>query len=146
MKCVEYNTVLSKPLTHPSSLPTHLAATRSPTPPPPPADAVISASWDSTLHISPTNTNSAALTLPVHSKVYSLALSPTKIVAAMGGRAVWIYDVRNLSEALEKNDPGAEVGTWQKRESSLKFMTRAVRCMPNDQGQLSERGGGGGAE
>lgn len=26
---------------------------------------------------------------------------------------------------------------WQRRESSLKFMTRTVRCMPNGQGYAS---------
>lgn len=51
----------------------------------------------------------------------------------MGGRAVWIWDARMLGEALEKK---GEVEPWQKRESSLKFMTRAVRCMPNDDGAL----------
>lgn len=49
---------------------------------------------------------------------------------------MWIWDVRNLGEVLEKNEPEAVVEPWQKRESSLKFMTRAVRAMPNDQGKL----------
>ena len=47
---------------------------------------------------------------------------------------MWIWDVRNLGEVLEKNDHEEVVQPWQKRESSLKFMTRAVRAMPNDQG------------
>lgn len=61
------------------------------------------------------------------------------MVAAMGGRAVWIYDVRNLKEVMEKRGEEVEgeiVEPFQKRESSLKFMTRAVRCMPNDEGEL----------
>lgn len=56
---------------------------------------------------------------------------------------MWIWDSRNVKEVLEKRDSGNEqqgegetVQEWQKRESSLKFMTRAVRCMPNDQGTL----------
>lgn len=67
-------------------------------------------------------------------------MSKSKIVVAMGSRAIWIYDVRMLSDALEKrvegSSNGKEIETWQRRESSLKFMTRAVKCMPNDQGLL----------
>lgn len=62
-------------------------------------------------------------------------LSETKLVVAMGSRAIWIFDLKDLADALDSGKPGSEVAAWQKRESSLKFMTRAVRCMPNDQGQ-----------
>jgi cell cycle arrest protein BUB3 len=62
-------------------------------------------------------------------------MSKSKLVAAMGGRAVWIWDVRQLGEVLEKREEEREeVKSWQERESSLKFMTRAVKCMPNDLG------------
>jgi len=40
----------------------------------------------------------------------------------MAARQIYIYDIRNLSE------------TMQKRESSLKFMTRVIKCMPNGEG------------
>lgn len=50
----------------------------------------------------------------------------------MSGRAVWIYDIKNLGEALAKDDSAAE--PEQKRESSLKFMTRNVACMPGGEG------------
>lgn len=43
----------------------------------------------------------------------------------MAGRHVYIYDLRNMKETL------------QRRESSLKFMTRTVKCMPNGQGYAS---------
>lgn len=36
--------------------------------------------------------------------------------------------------ASQSNDGTCAVEPWQKRESSLKFMTRAVACMPNDAG------------
>lgn len=61
-------------------------------------------------------------------------LSESKLVVAMGSRAIWIFDLKDLADALDSGKPGSEVAAWQKRESSLKFMTRAVRCMPNDQG------------
>lgn len=37
----------------------------------------------------------------------------------------------------EANGAVANIEPWQKRESSLKFMTRAVACMPNDAGYAS---------
>ncbi|ORY92970.1 WD40 repeat-like protein [Leucosporidium creatinivorum] len=97
-------------------------------------NAVISASWDSTVRISPLTTPGTSLILPVADKVYSLALSKSKVVVAMGGRQVWIYDIAALKEALEQGTEGKDVVVWQKRESSLKFMTRAVKAMPTDQG------------
>lgn len=104
------------------------------------SDAIVSASWDSTIKLTSLSDPSTPSTiLRVPDKVYSLALSKTKMVAAMGGRAVWIYDVRNLKEVMEKRGEEVEgeiVEPFQKRESSLKFMTRAVRCMPNDEGEL----------
>jgi cell cycle arrest protein BUB3 len=48
-----------------------------------------------------------------------------KLVVAMGNRHIYIYDVRNMNETL------------QKRESSLKYMTRAVGCLPTKDGYAS---------
>jgi cell cycle arrest protein BUB3 len=39
--------------------------------------------------------------------------------------------------ASQANGAAAELKPWQQRESSLKFMTRAVACMPNDDGYAS---------
>lgn len=42
-----------------------------------------------------------------------------------------------LGEVLEKKMepvPVEQTECWQKRESSLKFMTRTIKCMPNDEG------------
>lgn len=57
----------------------------------------------------------------------------------MTSRLVHIYDLPALSEALSSSSNGsggapADVKPWQQRESSLKFLTRAVSCMPNDAG------------
>ncbi|GAA5918177.1 hypothetical protein JCM1841_005289 [Sporobolomyces salmonicolor] len=102
-------------------------------------NAVVSASWDSTLRItaidlSTSQPSPSPIVLKLPNKVYSLALSNTKIVAAMGGRAVWIWDIPTLKQQIEAGKTGDEIEPWQKRESSLKFMTRAVSCMPNDTG------------
>jgi len=54
----------------------------------------------------------------------------------MGGRHVYIYDIPTLEAALEEGKKGDEVEVWSKRESNLKFMTRAIACMPDDTGEL----------
>lgn len=67
----------------------------------------------------------------------------------MASRVLHIYDLEHLVSALSSlpsNNGGIdsmsvavpiEVEPWQRRESSLRFMTRAVACMPNDAGYAS---------
>ncbi|GAA5943336.1 WD40 repeat domain-containing protein [Sporobolomyces koalae] len=105
----------------------------------PQLNAVVSASWDSTLkvtRIDPTtrNPSPSPLVLPLPDKAYSLSISPSKLVVAMGQRHVYIYDLETIKTALEQNTNGADVSVWSKRESNLKFMTRALACMPDDTG------------
>lgn len=70
-----------------------------------------------------------------------MSLTATKLVVAMASRALHIYDLKALailtgeSEGTENNK--VEVEPWQRRESSLKFMTRSVACMPDDAGYAS---------
>ncbi|EEH22380.2 hypothetical protein PABG_04591 [Paracoccidioides brasiliensis Pb03] len=114
---------------------------------------LVSASWDSTLHVHRTSTPSdstnstptkAPMTIPLPARPFSLSLSPTKLVVAMASRTLHIYDLHALSTSLDQspNTSTASENTqpiepWQRRESSLKFMTRAVACMPNDAGYAS---------
>lgn len=58
-------------------------------------------------------------------KIYSLSTSGHTLVVAMAARAFHLYDLRNMSKPS------------QVRESSLKFMTRTVACMPNGLGYAS---------
>ncbi|KAM0749023.1 putative nuclear pore complex subunit [Meredithblackwellia eburnea MCA 4105] len=102
----------------------------------PDINSVISASWDKTLRLTSPLSPHSSTTLHLPEKVYSVATSKSKIVAAMGARQVWIWDARMLGEVLEKQG-APEPEPWQKRESSLKFMTRAVRCMANDDGYVT---------
>lgn len=100
---------------------------------------LISASWDSTLHIHNPQQPSAYLTVPLPGKPHALAASPSKVVVAMTARLVHIYDLPTIASALSSytSNPSAPPPTiqpWQQRESSLKFLTRAVSCMPNDAG------------
>jgi cell cycle arrest protein BUB3 len=50
----------------------------------------------------------------------------------MTGRLINIYDL-NAIKALFASG-GTELKPWQQRESSLRYLTRAVACMPNDAG------------
>lgn len=99
---------------------------------------LISASWDSTLHFhhladGAASTTPVAVALP--GKPHALAASPTKVVVAMTARLVHIFDLPAVAEALASGSAGPDsIRPWQQRESSLKFLTRAVACMPNDAG------------
>ncbi|KAK4246431.1 WD40-repeat-containing domain protein [Corynascus novoguineensis] len=96
---------------------------------------VISASWDSTLNVhSTTNPSQQPLTIPLPGKPHALAASPSKLVVAMTARLVHIYDLPALASALASPAGSPAPQPWQQRESSLKFLTRAVACMPNDAG------------
>jgi cell cycle arrest protein BUB3 len=53
----------------------------------------------------------------------------------MSARLLYIYQLQStMMLASQANGSAAELKPWQQRESSLKFMTRAVACMPNDDG------------
>ena len=106
---------------------------------------LISASWDSTLHIhlmAGGKIAHAPATISLPSKPFSLSLTSTKLVVAMANRALFLYDLASLkmlsSQAApsdeSRNENILEIEPWQQRESSLKFMTRAVACMPNNDG------------
>ncbi|KAJ8331717.1 mitotic spindle checkpoint protein Bub3 [Batrachochytrium dendrobatidis] len=75
--------------------------------------------WDDRLSISLTESYSHP------EKIYSISSVQYKLVVAMANRQIYIYDLRNMSETL------------QRRESSLKFMTRRVACTPNGDGFAS---------
>lgn len=100
---------------------------------------VVSASWDSTLHVhSAGEAKWAPVTISLPSKPFSLSVSSTKLVVAMASRALHIYDLETLARQCASNPTTKlEIEPWQRRESSLKFMTRAIACMPSDEGYAS---------
>jgi cell cycle arrest protein BUB3 len=53
-----------------------------------------------------------------------------KLIVSMSERKMWIWDVKMLAKTNQ-----GQIEPWQKRESSLKFMTRTVRCMPDGKGE-----------
>ncbi|KAI0098110.1 mitotic checkpoint protein BUB3 [Hypoxylon sp. NC0597] len=95
---------------------------------------LVSASWDSTLHVhNPSDPSLSPLSIPLPGKPHAMAASPSKVIVAMTSRLVHIYDLATLSSALasQTSEPPQP---WQQRESSLKFLTRAVAAMPSDAG------------
>lgn len=61
----------------------------------------------------------------------------------MASRALYIYELETLQDLLSQADSSnsalntIKANPWQQRESSLKYMTRAVTCMPNNAGYAS---------
>ncbi|KAI1660899.1 mitotic checkpoint protein BUB3 [Daldinia decipiens] len=95
---------------------------------------LLSASWDSTLHVhDPSSPSLSPLIVPLPGKPHAMAASPSKVIVAMTSRLVHIYDLSALSSALASQS-GEPPQPWQQRESSLKFLTRAVAAMPSDAG------------
>lgn len=86
-----------------------------------------SAGWDRTLRLwdpraAPAGKAVATVVLP--GKAYSMSASDGRLVVAMSGRHVDIYDLRSLESGKPE----------QRRESSLKFQTRCVRCFADGAG------------
>ncbi|KAI5804390.1 WD40-repeat-containing domain protein [Geopyxis carbonaria] len=88
--------------------------------------ALITGSWDATMRMfDPRSSTPETSTHKQPHKIYALSSAGNIVVCAMANRALYLYDLRNMAEP------------WQRRESSLKFMTRTVQCMPNAQGYAS---------
>lgn len=94
---------------------------------------LVSASWDCSLHIhNLKDPSSDPIKIALSEKPHALAASPSKVVVAMAGRAISIYDLDTMVAMFASGSKDLE--PWQRRESSLRFLTRAVACMPNDAG------------
>jgi cell cycle arrest protein BUB3 len=106
---------------------------------------LVSSSWDKTLHIhilsSEDRSNPTSIvTISLDEKPYAMSLSPSKLVIAMSTRKNYIYELKHLlTLAAENNDTSNRVQAdpWQIRESSMKFMTRAIACNSDDTGYAS---------
>lgn len=61
---------------------------------------------------------------PQGDTVYAMALNEEKLVVGTAGRKTLVWDLRNMATPL------------QKRESSLKYQTRCIKCFPTKQGYV----------
>ncbi|KNC55641.1 mitotic checkpoint protein BUB3 [Thecamonas trahens ATCC 50062] len=86
------------------------------------AAAFVTGSWDGSLGMWDPRVGVRSASASAPGKVYALDISGHRVVAATAGRHVYVYDVRNFSEPV------------QKRESSLKHQTRAVAASPSGDG------------
>jgi cell cycle arrest protein BUB3 len=102
---------------------------------------LLTGSWDKTLHVRDINAltdeSVSALVIPLPEKCFKLSCSGDMLVVAMSNRVVHLYNLAELRSALEQHIPGAHVQPAQRRESSLKFMTRTVQCTPDESGYVS---------
>lgn len=95
---------------------------------------VLSTSWDGTMHVHDPESK-AYVRIQLAGKALAIALSSERAVVAMVQRKVAVYDLNALKMLLDQAGGTAddqtlhEVQPWQERDSSLKFMTRAVACM-----------------
>ena len=100
---------------------------------------LISTSWDCTMHVHDAESG-AFIRIRLPAKPFALSLTSARAVVAMAERKVAVYDLIALKQLVEQNGSTSsdqtvhEVQPWQDRESSLKFMTRAVVCMPDGSG------------
>lgn len=110
-------------------------------------NVLVSTSWDSTIHIHnlAASEGRSFVRVAVKAKPFALALTDERIVVAMAERYISIYDIRALrmlSEQTEstktspedENEEALHITPWQERESSLRFMTRAVTTIPDGTG------------
>lgn len=101
-------------------------------------DLLVSSSWDSTLHIHSLSTpGQAPAIVALPSKPFSISLTSDKLVVGMANRLVDIYDLKSLSQLSPSSGKPQQIEPLQRRESSMKFMTRAVACMPSEAGYAS---------
>src|SRR5579859_6568618 len=75
---------------------------------------------------SPTNRN-ATTVIPVPEKVFTMDIHEHTLIVGMANRLNYVFDVRKMDEPI------------QRRDSSLKFMTRCIKMAPTGDGTPTPR-------
>ncbi|KIM26668.1 hypothetical protein M408DRAFT_330444 [Serendipita vermifera MAFF 305830] len=87
------------------------------------SNLIATGSWDSTVALHDPRAGQPQISsFEQPERVYHMDAVGNTIVVAMGGRKINIYDVRKMEKPM------------QERDSSLRFMTRALACMPTGEG------------
>ncbi|XP_039282513.1 mitotic checkpoint protein BUB3 [Nilaparvata lugens] len=87
-------------------------------------NSILTGSWDSTVKMWDPRTNRLVGNYSQPDKVYTMSLCGEKLVVGTAFRKVFVWDLRNMGYIQ------------QRRESSLKYQTRCIRCFPNKQGYV----------
>ncbi|RWS06597.1 mitotic checkpoint protein BUB3-like protein [Dinothrombium tinctorium] len=90
----------------------------------PEVNVMITGGWDSCIKLWDPRAPCASGSFAQPDKVYTLAVCGETLVVGTAGRRVLVWDLRNMSYVQ------------QRRESSLKYQTRCIRCFPNKQGYV----------
>jgi len=90
----------------------------------PSVNQVFTGSWDATVKGWDPRSKTCTGTHVQGDNVYTMALNEEKLVVGTAGRRVLVWDLRNMSSAI------------QKRESSLKYQTRCIKAFPSRQGYV----------
>lgn len=85
---------------------------------------IFSGSWDGSVKSWDARSKASVGTHIQGDCVYTMALNEEKLVVGTAGRKTLVWDLRNMSTAL------------QRRESSLKYQTRCIKCFPSRQGYV----------
>ncbi|CAK3877478.1 mitotic checkpoint BUB3 [Lecanosticta acicola] len=102
-------------------------------------DLVISTSWDGTMNVQDPNTTSY-VSVKLDAKPFALSVTHDSALVVMAERKLHVFKLQALKQLLEQAGSTADeqapihAEPWQHRESSLKFMTRDVACMPDGTG------------
>jgi cell cycle arrest protein BUB3 len=80
------------------------------------ANLVVSGSWDQSVKLWDLRSSGTIGTFAHPGRVFTMALSGFRLIVGTSGRNVWIWDLRRMYEPE------------QRRESSLKHQTRAIRA------------------
>ena len=84
---------------------------------------VVTGSWDQSVKLwDPRQKHSVGSYNQSGEPVYTMSLSGEKLVVGTAKRKVFVWDLRNMQFAE------------QRRQSSLKYQTRSIKCFPNKQG------------
>lgn len=88
-------------------------------------NGIVTGSWDKTVKIWDAREKQCVGTYEQsNGRVYSMSVVDEKIVVATSERKVLVWDLRNMKTNL------------MRRESSLKYQTRAIRIFPNKEGYV----------
>lgn len=90
----------------------------------PETNAIVTGGWDSMVKMWDSRSPSEVGTFPQPDRVYTMAIVNSTLVVGTAGRRVLVWDLRNMSYVQ------------QRRESSLKYQTRCIRCFPNGNGYV----------